>query len=174
MFKIESDFGYKGYRCVTIFTDMGYRCGYVGLTPKCKLYGKKYSDYLDIPISELDDKPIGKRGMVQLIMQSFEEDKSRTRMDVYFDIHGGLTFGGNHHPIDCELWWLGFDCGHYGDKNDLEMLEELWSDDEIIRSRIKIEKAYSMGDDGIIRDLDYVRGECMSLVDQIIELEERL
>ncbi len=28
---IESDFSYKGLRCVVIFTKMGHRCGYVGL-----------------------------------------------------------------------------------------------------------------------------------------------
>ncbi|WP_270657659.1 hypothetical protein [Eubacterium callanderi] len=42
--KIESDFIYKGLRCVVIFTPGGYRCGYVGVTPESCYYGKLCDD----------------------------------------------------------------------------------------------------------------------------------
>lgn len=47
--------------------------------------------------------------------------------DCAIDVHGGLTFAGkcqhSEHGIchtveegeDDDIWWLGFDCGHYGD-----------------------------------------------------------
>ena len=34
------------------------------------------------------------------------------------DVHGGITWSRNIHPklkVDTGTWWLGFDCGHYGD-----------------------------------------------------------
>lgn len=31
------------------------------------------------------------------------------------DVHGGLTFSGHRKCADETVWWLGFDCAHYGD-----------------------------------------------------------
>ena len=43
-------------------------------------------------------------------------------MDLYFNVHGSLTYSGDNdgtYPVESNLWWLGFDCGHYGDGRDL-------------------------------------------------------
>lgn len=171
MYKVESDFKYKGYRCVVIFGDMGWRCGYVGIPIGHSLYKKEYTDYLDIPKSELDGERLDKRGVMPLFFAAFDDDE-RIRMDLYFNVHGSLTYSGDNdgtYPVESNLWWLGFDCGHYGDGMDLNLMEEYWGNDEYIKRRIEIEKEYPVHDYPV-RSKKYVENECMSLVDQIIEL----
>lgn len=173
MYKVESDFIYKGYRCVVVFIDMGYRCGYVGIKPGHQLYKKEYTDYLDIPKSELDGEEIGKRGIMPIFLTALDDD-DRVRMDVYFNVHGGLTYSSNNngtYPVESNLCWLGFDCGHYNDGKDLELMEKYWGDDPNIQRRIKFESEYL--NDYPVRSKEYVEDECKSLVDQIIELISR-
>ena len=170
MYKVESDFIYKGYRCVVIFGDMGFRCGYVGVEADNPLYGKDYSDYLDINKSELDGEPLGKRGIIPMLCMAFDEDE-RARLDTYFNVHGGLTYAGDRadYPVESNLWWLGFDCGHYGDGSDWDIALKYWSDEPYIQRR-----AECLDSDGVIRTKEYVENECKSLVDQIIELTHLL
>ena len=68
MFKVEKDFEHNGHRCVVIFTDMGHRCGYVGVNESSPLWCKDYCDYLPINKSELEGEEIGKRGVFPLMM----------------------------------------------------------------------------------------------------------
>jgi len=170
MYKVESDFTYKDYRCVVIFGDAGYRCGYVGIKPGHPLYKRNYTDYLDIPKSELDGEEIGNRGIIPIFLMAFDDD-DRVRMDVYFNVHGGLTYSGDNngtYPVESNLWWLGFDCGHYNDGKDLELVEEYWGEYPHIKKGLEIEREYYI--DAPIRSKEYVEDECKSLVDQIIEL----
>jgi hypothetical protein len=174
---IESDFEYKGYRCVTTFHDMGFRCGYVGIPEGHPLYGKYNDSQIKVTMKELlDDEEmnkIGNRGVWTLLgLPSDEED--RVRLGTYFMVHGGITYanGGidSHHPIDSDLWWLGFDCGHYGDCPDYDLLEETWGDNEIVKYRLQDRWLY---EDSEVRDLEYVQQECKNLADQITSLVER-
>lgn len=48
-YMVESDFIFKGYRCIVIFNVDGYRCGYVGVPKEHPAYG--ISDYGTIPTS---------------------------------------------------------------------------------------------------------------------------
>lgn len=172
MYKVESDFTYKGYRCVVIFGDMGHRCGYVGIKPGHPLYKKEFTDYLDILKSELDGEEIGNRGIMPIFFAAFDDD-DRIRMDVYFNVHGGLTYSGDNngtYPVESNLWWLGFDCGHYGDAKDLDLVEKYWGNIERIQRRLEIEREYRYDLDFPVRSKEYVEEECRSLVDQIIEL----
>lgn len=171
MYKVESDFTYKGYRCVVIFTDFGHRCGYVGVPLGHPLYKKEFTDHLDILRSELDDKEFGKRGVLSLFSAVYDDD-DRIKMDFYFNVHGSLTYSGDNdgtYPVESNLWWLGFDCAHYGDGKDLELVLKYWGENPMIQKRIEIEKEYGISDYPI-RSKEYVEQECMSLVDQIIEL----
>lgn len=167
---IESDFEYKGYRCVTIFTDMGYRCGYVGLPEGHPLYGMSHDSQLKMKFKDLEGNPMGKRGILTL----FCVPDDQIPLELYFDVHGSITYadGGkeSHHPIDSDLWWLGFDCGHYGDRPDYELLEKTWGDNAIVKHRLEDKWLY----DGYeVRDLEYVQQECRNLVNQIIDLVGR-
>ena len=176
MYKVESDFIYKNYRCVVVFSDMGYRCGYVGVKPGHLLYKKEFTDYLDISKSELDGEEIGNRGIIPLVFAAFDNDE-RIRIDSYFDVHGGLTYsGGNEkYPIESDLWWFGFDCAHYGDGKDIDLMEEYWGDNPQIQQRIRLEKEYYNYEYCYdpVRSKRYVENECKSLVDQIINLTNR-
>ena len=60
-------------------------------------------------------------------------------------VHGGLTFSG-HHTDDEDVWWFGFDTGHYGD---------------LVPGLIGCE-------DGAVRDVDFVRNECIQLARQLL------
>ena len=170
MYIVESDFEYKGYRCVVIFGDMGHRCGYVGLSKGHPLYGINYNERLDIPKVDMEDKEIGKRGIISLLLNALDYDEN-IRMDLYFNVHGSLTYsdGNGNYPVESDLWWLGFDCGHYGDGKDLDLVESYWGDKEYIQKRLEIERQYYS--DYPIRSKEYVESECRSLVDQIMELE---
>jgi hypothetical protein len=78
---------YNGFPCLLLRADMGDWCGYVAVPPGHAAYEKGYED-LDL------------------------------------SVHGGLTYAGHcqghicHVPDPGEpdnVWWLGFDCGHYDD-----------------------------------------------------------
>lgn len=178
MFIVEKEFDYKGYKCVTTFGDMGFRCGYVGVDKNCSLYGKGMHSEINCKFKDMN-VPLGKRSVLTLFTAPDSEDKN-VCLDLYFDVHGSISFaeGGKEskYPIESDLWWLGFDCGHAGDGKDLEMVDALWGSDGRIKMRLVLEKKmdemYGPRDE-VVRDLDYVINECKSLVDQIIVYEEK-
>lgn len=65
------------------------------------------------------------------------------------DVHGGLTYSG----FGSELWWLGFDCAH------------LWD----VMPRMQ----YLTQDEGVYRDMAFVKGECHHLALQIAAAGEQ-
>ena len=169
-YKVESDFMYKGYRCVVVFQEMGHRCGYVGVEKGHSLYGKDYADYLDVKKSDLEGVEVGKRGVIPMLSASFDED-DRVKLELYFNVHGGLTYasdGKGQYPVESNLWWFGFDCAHWEDAYDLTLALEYFGDNPRIQSRIEIERQYPTI--GEVRTKEYVEEECKSLVNQIIEL----
>lgn len=90
-------------------------------------------------------------------------DKGYDEVDDSIDVHGGLTFADRcqEGPIDqtvCHLpapgepdhlWWLGFDCAHYGDLMPAA------------RSYLDV------GRYGVYRDLSFVQEECRRLAKQL-------
>lgn len=174
---VESDFSYRGYRCVTTFTDSGWRCGYVGVLEGHPLYRKHAADKINVTMKELEEdkemNQIGNRGVWTLMCHMPDTEEDNVNIGLYFLVHGGITYadGGknSHHPIDSDLWWLGFDCGHYGDCPDYDMLEELFGDDENVQHRLEERSIYEGYE---VRTLEYVQQECKNLVDQIIKLVE--
>ena len=175
MYIVESDFEYKGYRCVVTFGDMLYRCGYIGLPEGHHLYGKSFMNYLDIKKEDMAGVERDKRGIIPWLCGTLDED-DRIRMDVYFNVHGGLTYGGggkgSEYPVKSDLWWFGFDCAHAGDAIDFEFAEKYWPDDANVKMRVAIHKKYFVSGEEV-RTKEYCEEECRSLVDQIIGLVER-
>jgi len=57
---------------------------------------------------------------------------------------------------NCNDKWIGFDCGHAYDSQDIEAARKVF----------KIE-VYSFSLGGSIKTKDYVEGECKSIIDQL-------
>jgi hypothetical protein len=69
--------------------------------------------------------------------------------DINIRAHGGITY--NAYDKD-ENWVIGFDCGHYGDLTPYFLLK----DDKFAR----------FTQDGIYRDMEYVKAQCESMAEQ--------
>lgn len=89
--------------------------------------------------------------------------------------HGGLTYGRNYlfGQDDEETWWIGFDCAHYDDGYDVEQTKEYYKNDKEASEQLhRLRDLHEMTNEYYsFRTLDYVKSDCMSIVNQIIELE---
>ncbi len=127
-----------GLPCLAVrHSSAGHWCGYVGVAPGHSWHGKDY-DQCTEP-TPCDD--------------TWCSHSAGSRADV----HGGLTYAKACHGNVChvpapgepdDVWWFGFDCAHSGDLSPAHT----WA-----RSREWEE----------YRDLDYVRGECARLAQQV-------
>ena len=170
---IEREFEHAGYKCVVVFTRMGHRCGYVGIPKEHLLYKKDYDEYLEIKKSDLGDREVS--GVFPLLLACLDKDE-RIRIDAYFQCHGGITFAGGgentDYPIESDLWWLGFDCNHAGDKADLKYAIEKFPDrKEEYMARLDNESKFPIEDD-VVRTEEYVAEECKKLAEQLKQFEE--
>jgi hypothetical protein len=133
-----------GLPCLIVRGPFGGLCGYVGLAPEHPAYEKHYDE-------------------------------------VEVSVHGGLTFsdGCAHGPEESSIchvpdlgepdnvWWLGFDCGHYDDlcpsmrARERQRYEEtgdpLW---------LPVVSPYGE----TYRDLEYVRAETARLAEQLAQI----
>ena len=169
---VEREFEHAGYKCVVIFGAMGHRCGYVGVPRSNSLYGKDYLEHLEIKKDDIGDREVS--GIFPLLGACLDDDE-RIRIDAYFQCHGGITYAGggenSKYPIQSDLWWFGFDCGHAGDKYDLTYaMQKFPNRKEEYRSRLLIENKYLIEDD-VIRTEEYVAEECKKLAEQLKEFE---
>lgn len=171
---VEREFEHAGYKCVVIFGSIGHRCGYVGIPKNHPLYGKDYSDYLEIKKSDVGDREVS--GIFPLLGACMDEDE-RIRIEAYFQCHGGITYagGGEHsdYPIESDLWWFGFDCGHYGDTADLDYaIQKFPSHRKEYQLQKMLKSKYPISGE-VIRTEEYVADECKKLAEQLKEFEER-
>jgi hypothetical protein len=65
--------------------------------------------------------------------------------------HGGINYCRYD---ENENWVIGFDCGHYGDLTPYFILGG------------EYDCEYDFGQDGIYRDMEYVKSECESMAEQ--------
>lgn len=172
-FIVEADFVSSGLRCVVIFGSLGHRCGYVGVPEGHFMFGKKYSDkFLDFEDVKGDE--VGKRGIIPIVC-ALDEHPVLVSPDIYFNVHGSLTYSGPGngkdkagntvgYPVESELWWFGFDCAHYDDGVDIQQAFKYG----LVRAQdITDNYAAYTGLDGIVRSQEYVEHECRSLAEQI-------
>lgn len=159
---IEKDWYTKaGLRAIVVMTEMGHRCGYVGVAKDHPLYGVEYNEssraIKESPVNE----PQGKRGIMTLLSAALTPDED-WRLDVVFDVHGSLTFSGQAKFDQDEpnkRWWFGFDAGHHMDAPDLAAIKDP-----------QLRDIYTgFPREGTIRTLDYMAEECESLAKQLID-----
>ena len=72
---VEREFEHAGYKCVVTFGAMGHRCGYVGIPKNHPLYGKDYSDHLEIKKADVGDREVS--GIFPLLGACLDEDEKR-------------------------------------------------------------------------------------------------
>lgn len=152
---VEGGGTYKEYEYLVVLNSNGHRCGYVALPPTHK--------YSETPME----------------MRSFFGNKPREHWDyngLDIECHGGLTFMSPKHglkellPIACNDMWIGFDCGHYDDKCDVDAFCKYFGDKEAIKKKSFFEAMdYGRGFKSI-KDFDYVEKECHSIIDQLIQM----
>ena len=110
-------------------------------------------------------------GYVGLTNKSSYFNVDYPKIDV--SCHGGLSYAGSYlfGQEDEGVWWIGFDCAHFGDGKDYEVVRKYFKDDpETLRLIDSLEQTDRMFHlDGIVRTLEYVRAECRSIVDQLLE-----
>ena len=166
---VEKEFNHNGLKCVVTFSNMGHRCGYVGIPKWHPLYGKDYMDYLDIKKEDIEGKEVS--GVFPLLGALIDEDE-RVRIEAYFTCHGGITYSGggenSTYPIDSNLWWFGFDCAHYGDGKDLDLAIEVFPEfaQQIAKTK-EIEDMFPTYE--IARSTEYVSESCKELADQLAQ-----
>lgn len=84
------------------------------------------------------------------------------------NVHGGLTYSGggidSDYPVESDLWWLGFDCGHCCDGIDEQLVRQL-APPQFIESRL-----YHIDHTLQVRTKEYVESELRNMVEQIIAL----
>lgn len=170
---VEREFEHAGYKCVVTFCYMGHRCGYVGIPSTHPLYGKEYSDYLDIKKEDIGDREVS--GIIPLFCACLDKDE-RVKIDVYFQCHGGITYSGggenSEYPIASDLWWFGFDCAHAGDGKELQYA--LWKFPKYrkeIESRIEVKRMFPEKS-VVVRKREDVVNECKRLAEQFKEFEK--
>jgi len=171
---VEREFEHAGYQCVVIFQDMGHRCGYVGITKSNILYGKSYCDSFDMFQVNLDNMSTPE--IFRLLGESVRYASENIPMETHFICHGGITYSGggedSDYPIASDLWWFGFDCAHAGDKRDLKLAYDRFSNKrEILKYQMELEEKYPIEDD-VIRTEEYVADECRKLAEQLKAFEE--
>ena len=105
-YSVEKVWSHNDNACVVIMTDMGHRCGYVGIPKEHPLFGAKYnehSNFLEDTLDSIKDSPIGKRGIIPV----FCWDGEKASPEIVFDVHGGLTYSGegDKYPIKMKDVW---------------------------------------------------------------------
>lgn len=142
-----------GLRAVILFVNNSHHCGYVAVPKGHILYGKDYDDVipeLQLLMSETRNLPI-KNSPINVFLASGCAEVQQLQMRMAFRVHGGVTYarGELAETNDSDLWWIGFDCAHAGDKT---------------------KHSPSRYRDNVFRDIDYVATECESLANQISTL----
>ena len=160
-YDVEKDWITKsGFRAVVIKTDMGHRCGYVGVDSTNPFYGKGYDESLEI-IPSQEETSLGRKSPILAITAyDFESDRVKTSLGVAIDVHGGLTYSSSKsdYPIQSNLHWFGFDCAHYNDLPDEEHQDTFYQ--------------LLCKDGAVHRTLDFCTKECESMASQLKELSD--
>lgn len=90
--------------------------------------------------------------------------------DCILDCHGGITFAEADVPCDKggadNAWWLGFDAAHYSDAPDPDL--DGYQGSSVFSGIFGIP-----GEISSVKDQDYVRSECHSMIDQAIAVQEK-
>ena len=165
-YEVEKDWTTaSGLRAVVIMVDLGHRCGYVGIPNNHPLFGVAYNE--QTPLIKLDpQRSTEKMGSIQIFCAAGKNLDDLNSPEYVFKVHGGLTYSGNGgdkhkgtYPVESDLWWFGYDCGHAGDA-------------PAPGSRMAQYRS-SLFDGDVHRTLEYCINECESLATQLSNVKEQ-
>lgn len=86
--------------------------------------------------------------------------------NVDISVHGGWTYSEcacDDYPVitDNKSWWIGFDCAHCGDGQDLDLIKKC-GDDTFLNHFIEMQLTFPSS--GEIRTVEYVENELRNAV----------
>lgn len=93
--------------------------------------------------------------------------------------HWGLTYSGygKHFCEDNDnLWWFGFDCGHYCDGTDYETAKKygIITDTEyLIGKEFSAELSDSLDENIFVKTQEFVEENCKMVVEQLIAVKKK-
>jgi hypothetical protein len=120
---IEKDWTVGDYRAIVVMTDMGHRCGYIGVLKEHKAFGIEYYT-LDIPLDKINAEVLEKIPAMQSVNN--------------IEVHGGLTYASNSVlDINDGRWYFGYDCAHYNDTPEKCTLEYCVSECESLIKQLE-------------------------------------
>ena len=119
-----------GLDCLCVRGPFGSWCGYVGLPADHALHGSDTDEKVTIP-GDAANLPVNGAAIIPAFIAAFKYDQgspSETYLNAALDCHGGINFAapsngrsiGRTFGVEDDLWWLGFDCGHYRDGQPLK------------------------------------------------------
>lgn len=145
---VDEVFGtYKGHDYVVRFHRMGHRCGYVRVNEK-SLFDKIKKTYDEL----------------------FDPDNKYN-----IECHGGLTFVEEFDKPDHGFTkvgcWIGFDCNHCDDLQDIHTALKLFPESSDKKVLYWIDNHRIHADtNAAVRSSDYVESECKGIIAQLCEL----
>lgn len=168
----------------------GHLFGYLGVPHSHPWYGKQDGIECDVHggITFAEASFYGSREKLDYLLaeiakaEAFPDDLETEVRGVPFKIPSLKPFGDfyrqklnreiekdgdwNSYPVEIhlDLWWVGFDCGHYGDAHKVG--SPMWIYDQEFE---KSHPQYAGMDRGTYRDRDYVYNELESLAAQAAE-----
>jgi len=104
----------------------------------------------------------------------FEKDSIEDERIYNLDVHGGITFTGHLNSLNSPLWFIGFDCHHYGDIPDFInwiKLAELYNIFDDIKRHYDYQREMYSISDGIVWTKEMVKNEIKNLSKQLKEFE---
>ena len=142
--------------CVCRMARSGNLNGYVAIPKNHKLFGKSYSDKI-----QLSEEPKFNGNYIGLLSASCREEYKNNiySIDMALNVHGGITFSsselaGIDKNLFKELWWFGFDTSHAGDVRPFQT---------------DIDRKYYFNDEEY-RDFEYVKNQTKQLAEQLYQL----
>ena len=130
-----------GYHCVVArIPNLGHLCGYVAIDDKHPLHLKDYPALIP---------------------------------NVKLYAHGGITYSYASQGVvsineNDNLWWLGFDCAHFGDYlpyNSSLAMKQITGMDDL--------NSDMYGGDFLYKTVGYVKQECIQLAKQLRDIENK-
>lgn len=148
---VEGGGTYKNHEYLIVLNTNGHRCGYVAIQP-------------DHPFSQTPEEE-----------RSFMGGRPYKHYDydsLNINCHGGLTFMSPKHglkdllTVPCNDMWIGFDCGHHGDRCDTEAFKKYYGEDLYDEKESFFNAMNSY--DATAKGFHYVEKECQYIIDQLL------